>query len=79
MKTLTYPWNCNPYINLLQACKFSLRAVSNILEAEKTKAMMKQHLIDDATLHFQEFITDLAKLLVRYNYAVPLFKWRISG
>lgn len=51
------------FVNV-QACKFSLRAVSNVLEAEKTKAMMNQHLIDEATLHYQEFITDLSKLLV---------------
>lgn len=49
---------------LFQACKFSLRSVTNVLEAEKTKVFVNQHLIDDASLHYQEFITDLSKLLV---------------
>uniref|UniRef100_A0A1B6KA60 Maestro heat-like repeat-containing protein family member 1 n=1 Tax=Graphocephala atropunctata TaxID=36148 RepID=A0A1B6KA60_9HEMI len=51
-------------MSVVKACKFTLRAVTNVLEAEKTRAMMNQHLIDDAMLHYQEFITDLAKLMV---------------
>ncbi|XP_046676920.1 maestro heat-like repeat-containing protein family member 1 isoform X2 [Homalodisca vitripennis] len=51
-------------MSVVKACKFSLRAATNVLEAEKTKAMMNQHLIDDAMLHYQQFITDLAKLMV---------------
>ncbi|XP_054283514.1 maestro heat-like repeat-containing protein family member 1 [Macrosteles quadrilineatus] len=55
---------CDSEPSVVKACKFSLRAVSNILEAEKTKAMMNQHLIDDATLYYQDFFLGLAKLLV---------------
>uniref|UniRef100_A0A1B6DAP1 Maestro heat-like repeat-containing protein family member 1 n=1 Tax=Clastoptera arizonana TaxID=38151 RepID=A0A1B6DAP1_9HEMI len=49
--------------SVVKACKSTLRSVSNILEAERTAGMMN-HLIDDATLQYQQFITDLAKLLV---------------
>ncbi|XP_039279255.1 maestro heat-like repeat-containing protein family member 1 isoform X2 [Nilaparvata lugens] len=50
--------------SVVKACKFTLRNMSGLLEAEKVAAMLTEHLIDEATLQYQEFLIALSKLLI---------------
>lgn len=53
---------------MFQACKFTLRSISPILEAEHVGNMLTEHLIDDGNLQYQDFITALSKHLVKYFF-----------
>ncbi|XP_071443199.1 maestro heat-like repeat-containing protein family member 1 isoform X2 [Hetaerina americana] len=50
------------------SCKFALREMSQVMEvhwhAKKVALMIQQHLIDNALLHYERFMTDLVKLMV---------------
>ncbi|XP_063232625.1 maestro heat-like repeat-containing protein family member 1 isoform X2 [Bacillus rossius redtenbacheri] len=48
---------------VVKACKFTLRQVGPLLGARRTSAMLQDHLLDAATLHFSDFMADLVKLL----------------
>ncbi|XP_046385192.1 maestro heat-like repeat-containing protein family member 1 [Ischnura elegans] len=50
------------------SCKFALREMSQVMEvhwhAKKVASMIQQHLIDNALLQYERFMTDLMKLMV---------------
>ncbi|XP_075211694.1 maestro heat like repeat family protein c11.1 isoform X2 [Lycorma delicatula] len=49
---------------VVKACKFTLRSVSYILDANCVASMLTGHLIDDGNLQYQDFMTALSKHLV---------------
>ncbi|RZF41045.1 hypothetical protein LSTR_LSTR002677 [Laodelphax striatellus] len=50
--------------SVVKACKFTLRNISGLLEAEKVASMLTEHLIDEGSLQYQEFLIALSKLLI---------------
>lgn len=58
---------------MFQASKFTLRKVGPYLESPKVNAMIQEHLIDEANLHFTDFIRDLIKVMVR-NFLLSYLK-----
>lgn len=51
----------------MQACKFAMRVCAPVVGSEQITAMFQNHLHDDKSLHYGEFINDLTKYLVKYN------------
>jgi len=51
-------------LSLKQACKRTLRQIGPLIGSEDTNSMFQNHLIEDATLHYGEFINDLSKVIV---------------
>nr|CAI5839463.1 unnamed protein product [Callosobruchus analis] len=54
---------CDPDIYVIKACKYTLRKVGPYLESPKVNSMIQEHLIDEANLHFTDFIRDLVKIM----------------
>ncbi|CAL1293706.1 unnamed protein product [Larinioides sclopetarius] len=50
--------------HVIKACKYSLRLLGPILESEEMNNMFQKHLLDDAHLHYGEFINDLTKTVI---------------
>nr|CAD7435661.1 unnamed protein product [Timema monikensis] len=48
---------------VVKACKYSLRQTSPLLRAARVNAMVQDHLIDGANLHYTDFMADLAKVV----------------
>ena len=55
----------DPCSDVRRSCKATLRQVAPLLASEQINTMFQKHLIDDAGLHFGEFMNDLSKILVR--------------
>ncbi|XP_059496590.1 maestro heat-like repeat-containing protein family member 1 [Stegostoma tigrinum] len=49
---------------VVKACKFTLRSVGPLMGSESVSAMLQKHLLEEASLHYGEFINDLAKHLI---------------
>ncbi|XP_048473537.1 maestro heat-like repeat-containing protein family member 1 [Rhincodon typus] len=49
---------------VVKACKFTLRSVGPLMGSESVSAMLQKHLLEEANLHYGEFINDLAKLII---------------
>jgi len=47
-----------------QACKRTLRQIGTLIGSADTNNMFQNHLIEDAALHYCEFINDLSKVIV---------------
>ncbi|KAJ8916184.1 hypothetical protein NQ315_016323 [Exocentrus adspersus] len=54
---------CDPDIYVVKACKYTLRKIGPYLESPKVNSMIQEHLIDEANLHFADFIRDLIKVM----------------
>ncbi|CAH0557118.1 unnamed protein product [Brassicogethes aeneus] len=54
---------CDPDVTVIKACKYTLRKVGPHLNSPKVNCMIQEHLIDEANLHFSDFIKDLIKLM----------------
>ncbi|GIX73829.1 maestro heat-like repeat-containing protein family member 1 [Caerostris extrusa] len=50
--------------HVIKACKYSLRLLGPILELKEMNEMFQKHLLDDAHLHYGEFINDLTKTVI---------------
>ncbi|GFQ65281.1 maestro heat-like repeat-containing protein family member 1 [Trichonephila clavata] len=50
--------------HVIKACKYSLRLLGPILESTEMNDMFQKHLLDDAHLHYGEFINDLTKTVI---------------
>ncbi|KAJ8930968.1 hypothetical protein NQ314_016182 [Rhamnusium bicolor] len=64
---------CDPDIYVVKACKYTLRKIGPYLESPKVNSMIQEHLIDEANLHFSDFIRDLIKVMwveIRSNAAL---------
>nr|CAD7453186.1 unnamed protein product [Timema tahoe] len=48
---------------VVKACKYSLRQTTPLLRAARVNAMVQDHLIDGAHLHYTHFMADLAKVV----------------
>lgn len=59
----------------MQACKFAMRVCAPVVGSEQITAMFQNHLHDDKSLHYGEFINDLTKYLVRYNKSTKKQDW----
>lgn len=55
----------DPDDEVKKACKFSLRKVGGLLGSEPINTMFQKLLLDDATLHYGEFMNDLSKLIIK--------------
>ncbi len=47
-----------------QACKYSLRLLGPLIGSENMNNMFQKILLDDAALHYGEFMNDLSKVIV---------------
>ncbi|EFA03008.2 maestro heat-like repeat-containing protein family member 1 [Tribolium castaneum] len=54
---------CDPDVNVIKTCKYTLRKVAIYLDSPKVNSMVQEHLIDEANLHYVDFIKDLVKLM----------------
>lgn len=55
---------------MLQSCKKTLRHIAPLLTADKTAAMLKEHLIDNGCLQFPQFAANLVKIMVHHYFAL---------
>ena len=62
----------DPCSDVRRSCKATLRQVAPLLASEQINTMFQKHLIDDAGLHFGEFMNDLSKILVRTSIPFSL-------
>uniref|UniRef100_A0A1A7Y7U0 Maestro heat-like repeat family member 1 n=3 Tax=Iconisemion striatum TaxID=60296 RepID=A0A1A7Y7U0_9TELE len=53
----------NPHV--VKACKFAMRMCAPVVGSEQITAMFQNHLHDDKSLHYGEFINDLTKYLIQ--------------
>ncbi|XP_076271212.1 maestro heat like repeat family protein c11.1 isoform X2 [Rhynchophorus ferrugineus] len=56
---------CDPDVHVVKACKYTLRKVGPYLESNDVNRMIQEHLIDDANLHYADFIRDLIKVMAK--------------
>ncbi|GCC19613.1 hypothetical protein chiPu_0018423, partial [Chiloscyllium punctatum] len=49
---------------VVKACKFTLRLVGPLLGSESVSVMLQKHLLEEANLHYGEFINDLVKHII---------------
>uniref|UniRef100_A0A8D3A1E5 Maestro heat-like repeat-containing protein family member 1 n=1 Tax=Scophthalmus maximus TaxID=52904 RepID=A0A8D3A1E5_SCOMX len=49
----------------VQACKFAMRVCAPVVGSEQITTMFQNHLHDDKSLHYGEFINDLTKYLIQ--------------
>ncbi|KAG5897176.1 hypothetical protein JTB14_022538 [Gonioctena quinquepunctata] len=54
---------CDPDIHVVKACKYTLRRIGPYLDSPKVNSMIQEHLIDEANLHFTDFIRDFIKVM----------------
>uniref|UniRef100_A0A672FRA6 Maestro heat-like repeat family member 1 n=1 Tax=Salarias fasciatus TaxID=181472 RepID=A0A672FRA6_SALFA len=63
----------DPNPEVVKACKYAMRVCAPVVGSEQITAMFQNHLHDDKSLHYGEFINDLTKYLVRYRLVyVPI-------
>ncbi|XP_061806331.1 maestro heat-like repeat-containing protein family member 1 isoform X1 [Nerophis lumbriciformis] len=53
----------NPHV--VKACKYSMRVCAPMVGSEQITAMFQNHLYEDKSLHYGEFINDLTKYLIQ--------------
>ncbi|CAG9840062.1 unnamed protein product [Diabrotica balteata] len=53
----------DPDIYVVKACKYTLRKIGPYVGSSKVNSMIQEHLIDEANLHFTDFIRDVIKLM----------------
>ncbi|XP_051871929.1 maestro heat-like repeat-containing protein family member 1 isoform X2 [Pristis pectinata] len=49
---------------VVKACKFALRLIGPLMGSDNVSAMFQKHLLEEANLHYGEFINDLAKHII---------------
>ncbi|XP_067825066.1 maestro heat-like repeat-containing protein family member 1 [Heptranchias perlo] len=49
---------------VVKACKFALRLIGPLMGSDDVSAMFQKHLLEEANLHYGEFINDLAKHII---------------
>ncbi|CAG9823673.1 unnamed protein product [Phaedon cochleariae] len=54
---------CDPDIYVVKACKYTLRKIGPYLDSPNVNSMIQEHLIDEANLHFTDFIRDFIKIM----------------
>ncbi|XP_077577113.1 maestro heat-like repeat-containing protein family member 1 isoform X1 [Stigmatopora nigra] len=53
----------NPHV--VKACKYAMRVCAPLVGSEQITAMFQNHLYEDKSLHYGEFINDLTKYLIQ--------------
>ncbi|XP_076592672.1 maestro heat-like repeat-containing protein family member 1 isoform X1 [Chaetodon auriga] len=53
----------NPHV--VKACKYAMRVCAPVVGSEQITTMFQNHLLDDKSLHYGEFINDLTKYLIQ--------------
>lgn len=56
------------FVIVVQACKYAMRVCAPVVGSEQITAMFQNHLHEDKSLHYGEFINDLTKYLVRHTH-----------
>lgn len=55
----------DPDNDVKKACKYSLRLLGKLIGSESINNMFQRLLLDDANLHYGEFMNDLSKLIIQ--------------
>ncbi|XP_034553780.1 maestro heat-like repeat-containing protein family member 1 isoform X2 [Notolabrus celidotus] len=55
----------DPNPQVVKACKYAMRACAPVVGSEQITAMFQNHLHEDKSLHYGEFINDLTKYLIQ--------------
>ncbi|XP_044062559.1 maestro heat-like repeat-containing protein family member 1 isoform X1 [Siniperca chuatsi] len=55
----------DPNPQVVKACKYAMRVCAPVVGSEQITAMFRNHLHDDKSLHYGEFINDLTKYLIQ--------------
>ncbi|KAK5922669.1 hypothetical protein CgunFtcFv8_019911 [Champsocephalus gunnari] len=55
----------DPNPEVVKACKFSMRVCAPVVGSEQITTMFQNHLHEDKSLHYGEFINDLTKYLIQ--------------
>ncbi|XP_062254774.1 maestro heat-like repeat-containing protein family member 1 isoform X1 [Platichthys flesus] len=67
----------DPNSQVVKACKYAMRVCAPVVGSEKITTMFQNHLHDDKSLHYGEFINDLTKYLIE-DFAGMLNFYHIS-
>lgn len=62
----------------MQACKYAMRVCAPVVGSDQITAMFQNHLHEDKSLHYGEFINDLTKYLVRLSHTQIQTKHKAS-
>ncbi|KAG7475718.1 maestro heat-like repeat-containing protein family member 1 isoform X1 [Solea senegalensis] len=55
----------DPNAHVVKACKFAMRVCAPVVGSDQITTMFQNHLHDDKSLHYGEFINDLTKYLIQ--------------
>ncbi|XP_069113199.1 maestro heat-like repeat-containing protein family member 1 isoform X7 [Argopecten irradians] len=55
----------DPKKEVVKACKGALRQLGPLMESEDINSKFQKHLLEDANLHYGEFMNDLSKLIIQ--------------
>lgn len=55
----------DPDVEVKKACKYSLRKIGGLIGSDPINTMFQKLLLDDANLHYGEFMNDLSKLIIQ--------------
>ncbi|XP_017265503.1 maestro heat-like repeat-containing protein family member 1 isoform X2 [Kryptolebias marmoratus] len=55
----------DPNPQVVKACKYAMRVCAPVVGSEQITGMFQNHLLDDKSLHYGEFINDLTKYLIQ--------------
>ncbi|XP_054898054.1 maestro heat-like repeat-containing protein family member 1 isoform X1 [Poeciliopsis prolifica] len=55
----------DPNTQVVKACKYAMRVCAPVVGSEQITAMFQNHLHEDKSLHYGEFINDLTKYLIQ--------------
>uniref|UniRef100_A0A3B3X171 Maestro heat-like repeat family member 1 n=1 Tax=Poecilia mexicana TaxID=48701 RepID=A0A3B3X171_9TELE len=55
----------DPNAQVVKACKYAMRVCAPVVGSEQITAMFQNHLHEDKSLHYGEFINDLTKYLIQ--------------
>uniref|UniRef100_A0A667XSE9 Maestro heat-like repeat family member 1 n=1 Tax=Myripristis murdjan TaxID=586833 RepID=A0A667XSE9_9TELE len=58
----------DPNPQVVKACKYAMRVCAPVVGSDQITAMFQNHLHEDKSLHYGEFINDLTKYLVRLSH-----------
>uniref|UniRef100_A0A3Q3BFT5 Maestro heat-like repeat family member 1 n=1 Tax=Kryptolebias marmoratus TaxID=37003 RepID=A0A3Q3BFT5_KRYMA len=68
----------DPNPQVVKACKYAMRVCAPVVGSEQITGMFQNHLLDDKSLHYGEFINDLTKYLQIQDFPSMLNFYHIS-
>ncbi|KAK4880533.1 hypothetical protein RN001_008679 [Aquatica leii] len=56
---------CDEHLSVVKASKYSLRKLTPFLNSTEVNTMIQDHVLEEGTLHYADFMTDLVKVMAK--------------